>query len=215
MAHREKTNPSIAPLPQEPAETLIHHFIFPTNAVVRRQRLRHSSSLLRHHHHRHTTGLNPSDVDTMLQAQHIFSHQHQYPHSEPWIHQQQAQQAQQHSHQAAQVQAQVQAQAQAQAQAAAAAAAAAQQQHYNRIAANVSSRNLHADHVGQGSMTLENGISEENRRVLGWIAELMNGDSREAALLELSKKREQVPELALILWHSFGQSRTTFCAQDR
>lgn len=140
----------------------------------------------------------------MLQAQHIFSHQHQYPHSEPWIHQQQAQQAQQHSHQAAQVQAQVQAQAQAQAQAAAAAAAAAQQQHYNRIAANVSSRNLHADHVGQGSMTLENGISEENRRVLGWIAELMNGDSREAALLELSKKREQVPELALILWHSFG-----------
>ncbi|KAI9758464.1 MAG: Cell differentiation protein rcd1 [Lichina confinis] len=134
----------------------------------------------------------------MLQAQHIFSHQHQYPHSEPWIHQQQAHQVQQHSHQAAH------AQAQAQAAAAAAAAAAAQQQHYSRIAANVSSRNLHADHVSQGSMAAENGISEENRRVLGWIAELMNGDSREAALLELSKKREQVPELALILWHSFG-----------
>lgn len=49
-------------------------------------------------------------------------------------------------------------------------------------------------------------MSEENRRVLGWVAELMNGNSREAALMELSKKREQVPELALIIWHSFGES---------
>ena len=32
----------------------------------------------------------------------------------------------------------------------------------------------------------------------------MDPDSREAALMELSKKREQVPELALVLWHSFG-----------
>ena len=45
---------------------------------------------------------------------------------------------------------------------------------------------------------------EENRRVLGWVAELLNGNSRETALMELSKKREQVPELALIIWHSFG-----------
>lgn len=33
----------------------------------------------------------------------------------------------------------------------------------------------------------------------------MNGNSRETALMELSKKREQVPELALIIWHSFGE----------
>lgn len=46
---------------------------------------------------------------------------------------------------------------------------------------------------------------EENRRVLGWVAELLNGNSRETALMELSKKREQVPELALIIWHSFGR----------
>ena len=59
------------------------------------------------------------------------------------------------------------------------------------------------DH-SQGPSMAESGLGEENRRVLGWIAELMNGSSREAALLELSKKREQVPELALILWHSFG-----------
>jgi len=47
-------------------------------------------------------------------------------------------------------------------------------------------------------------ISEENRRVLEWIAQVLNTNTRESALLELSKKREQVPELALILWHSFG-----------
>jgi len=47
-------------------------------------------------------------------------------------------------------------------------------------------------------------VSEENRRTLNFIADLLNEETREAALLELSKKREQVPELALILWHSFG-----------
>ncbi|KAI9827558.1 MAG: Cell differentiation protein rcd1 [Thelocarpon impressellum] len=150
----------------------------------------------------------------MLQSQHVFSHQHQYPQTEPtWLQQQnhqqhqQQQQQQQQQHQAAQVH--------AQAQAAAVAAAAAQQQHYNRIAAgngnnsNVGGSSgatpLNPDHAhAPGTAIMESGISEENRRVLGWIAELMNGNSREAALLELSKKREQVPELALILWHSFG-----------
>ncbi|KAL9942919.1 hypothetical protein ACHAPW_009015 [Verticillium nonalfalfae] len=39
---------------------------------------------------------------------------------------------------------------------------------------------------------------------MAYIADLLNENTREAALLELSKKREQVPELALILWHSFG-----------
>ncbi|EMD01259.1 hypothetical protein BAUCODRAFT_29706 [Baudoinia panamericana UAMH 10762] len=46
--------------------------------------------------------------------------------------------------------------------------------------------------------------SEENRRVLEWVAQVLNAHTRESSLLELSKKREQVPELALILWHSFG-----------
>ncbi|KAI7629240.1 Cell differentiation protein, partial [Hortaea werneckii] len=45
---------------------------------------------------------------------------------------------------------------------------------------------------------------EDNKRVLEWIAQVLNASTREGALLELSKKREQVPELALILWHSFG-----------
>jgi CCR4-NOT transcription complex subunit 9 len=47
-------------------------------------------------------------------------------------------------------------------------------------------------------------VSEDNRRSMAYIADLLNENTREAALLELSKKREQVPELALILWHSFG-----------
>jgi len=48
-------------------------------------------------------------------------------------------------------------------------------------------------------------LNEDSRRVLEWISQVLNGNTRESALLELSKKREQVPELALILWHSFGE----------
>ena len=64
---------------------------------------------------------------------------------------------------------------------------------------------MSGDH-GPGSMIAgeDRQVSEENRKVLEWIAQVLNASTREAALLELSKKREQVPELALILWHSFG-----------
>jgi len=41
-------------------------------------------------------------------------------------------------------------------------------------------------------------------RICNWINELANPDARENALLELSKKRESVPDLAPMLWHSFG-----------
>lgn len=89
-------------------------------------------------------------------------------------------------------------------QAAAAAASAAQQQHYNRIAAshNAATPLGNLGH-GQDTAVMDN-VTEENKRTLAFIADLLNEDTREAALLELSKKREQVPELALILWHSFG-----------
>lgn len=49
-------------------------------------------------------------------------------------------------------------------------------------------------------------VNDENRKVLEWIAQMMRPETRESALLELSKKREQVPELALILWYSFGET---------
>ena len=86
--------------------------------------------------------------------------------------------------------------------------AVAQHQHYNRIAANNGPTNGHALRMDHGAAlgTTESNSVEENARVLGWVAELLNGNSRETALMELSKKREQVGELALIIWHSFGSS---------
>ncbi|KAF2189553.1 Rcd1-domain-containing protein [Zopfia rhizophila CBS 207.26] len=137
--------------------------------------------------------------------QHLFSHQQQFPGEWSQGHNQHP------THHVAQQHAQVQAQAQAhaQAQAAAAAAAAAQQQHYNRIPGNNGTALPGTTGMPRSAqdltlMNAEQGISEENRRVLEWIAQLMKPATRETALLELSKKREQVPELALILWHSFG-----------
>ncbi|KAK9448535.1 putative cell differentiation protein rcd1 [Limtongia smithiae] len=46
--------------------------------------------------------------------------------------------------------------------------------------------------------------SDDEAKIYAWILELMQGPNREQALLELSKKREQFDDLALILWHSFG-----------
>lgn len=54
-------------------------------------------------------------------------------------------------------------------------------------------------------MSPDQQLSEEQRKILEWVAQVLNASTREAALLELSKKREQVQELALILWHSFGE----------
>jgi len=44
----------------------------------------------------------------------------------------------------------------------------------------------------------------DREKIYQWIVELSNPDTRETALLELSKKREVVPDLAPMLWHSFG-----------
>lgn len=131
--------------------------------------------------------------------QHVFSHQHQYPHTDPsWQLQQQQNHHQHQPHHGTQHNAQAQAQA-------AAAAAAAQQQHYNRIVNNNSAgaQSTGGDH-NSGFNAPDQGMSAEERRILEWIVQLMNPNTRESALLELSKKREQFPQLALILWHSFG-----------
>lgn len=70
-----------------------------------------------------------------------------------------------------------------------------------------------ADSVAAVAVTggIDATISDENRRVLQWVGDLVDPQRREAALMELSKKREQVPELALIIWHSFGMSDARFC----
>jgi CCR4-NOT transcription complex subunit 9 len=139
--------------------------------------------------------------------QHVFSHQHQFGHEPSWMHQQQSHHQQQHpSHMQHH-------NPQAQVQAAAAAVAVAQRDHYNRIAAS-NNTNGHTPHNGahsigsdiaSSSTLAESSFSEEHRRLVNWVAELLNGNSREQALMELSKKREQVPELALIIWYSFGK----------
>lgn len=45
---------------------------------------------------------------------------------------------------------------------------------------------------------------QEDGKIYGLVIELMDPNTREGALLELSKKREQYDDLALVLWHSFG-----------
>ncbi|XP_069122351.1 LOW QUALITY PROTEIN: CCR4-NOT transcription complex subunit 9-like [Argopecten irradians] len=44
----------------------------------------------------------------------------------------------------------------------------------------------------------------DREKIYLWIVELTGPDTRENALQELSKKREVVPDLAPMLWHSFG-----------
>ena len=46
--------------------------------------------------------------------------------------------------------------------------------------------------------------AEETDKIFVLVLELTNPDQRETALLELSKRRETFPDLAPILWHSFG-----------
>ena len=51
-----------------------------------------------------------------------------------------------------------------------------------------------------------NAGSESEHVVFTLVVELLSPVTREGALLELSKKREQWDDLALVLWHSFGSS---------
>uniref|UniRef100_F6UGN5 CCR4-NOT transcription complex subunit 9 n=1 Tax=Ciona intestinalis TaxID=7719 RepID=F6UGN5_CIOIN len=44
----------------------------------------------------------------------------------------------------------------------------------------------------------------DREKIYQWINDLSSLDTRETALLELSKKRETVQDLAPMLWHSFG-----------
>lgn len=48
----------------------------------------------------------------------------------------------------------------------------------------------------------------EKEKLYVLVADLSQEETRESALLELSKKREAFPDLAPILWHSFGTTAT-------
>ena len=132
----------------------------------------------------------------MLSHNHVFSHQHQFNQEPSWLQQQQNHHPQQQVHHGLHHNNHAQ--------------AVAQQNHFNRISANTNGTNGHTLGLdrGNGLGSAEGSFIEDNRRVLNWVAELLNGNSRETALMELSKKREQVPELALIIWHSFGKFTT-------
>ncbi|KAL5275024.1 RQCD1 family protein [Megaselia abdita] len=54
------------------------------------------------------------------------------------------------------------------------------------------------------SSTQQSPQIDTDAKVYQWINELAHPETREAALLELSKKRESVIDLAPKLWHSFG-----------
>jgi hypothetical protein len=45
---------------------------------------------------------------------------------------------------------------------------------------------------------------EDEEKIYSLVNDLTNPENREAALLELSKKREKVPDLAPIIWNSVG-----------
>uniref|UniRef100_A0A6Q2WSD6 CCR4-NOT transcription complex subunit 9 n=1 Tax=Esox lucius TaxID=8010 RepID=A0A6Q2WSD6_ESOLU len=55
--------------------------------------------------------------------------------------------------------------------------------------------------LATGAVTL---VQVDREKIYQWINELSSPETRENALLELSKKRESVPDLAPMLWHSCG-----------
>ena len=55
-----------------------------------------------------------------------------------------------------------------------------------------------------GSNNPANDAPVSPERIAVWITELLSSTTRENALMELSRKREKVVDLAVLLWHSFG-----------
>ena len=54
------------------------------------------------------------------------------------------------------------------------------------------------------SSSKENSNKEETNRIIEWVIQLKDMIQRENALIELSKKRESFPDLAIYLWYSAG-----------
>lgn len=66
--------------------------------------------------------------------------------------------------------------------------------------------------MGPGAMQVQSQMAmgqpqmgHEEAKIYQLVMDLMDPARREGALLELSKKREQFDDLALVLWHSFGE----------
>ena len=72
----------------------------------------------------------------------------------------------------------------------------------NQLAIHTPDHSLAAMMEGSPALTM----AHEEHKIYTLVIQLLDPGSRESALLELSKKRVQVDELALVLWHSFGTS---------
>ncbi|KAJ8102906.1 putative cell differentiation protein rcd1 [Lipomyces tetrasporus] len=91
-----------------------------------------------------------------------------------------------------------------------------QQQHQAQVQAQLQAQqqqlhlqaHLQAQQQSRASSATGSTSNDDETKIYTWILELMQGPSREQALLELSKKREQFDDLALILWHSYGVMAT-------
>ena len=57
-------------------------------------------------------------------------------------------------------------------------------------------------------------VGSEEDKIYALITELLDPETREMALLELSKKREMYEDLALVLWGGFGQSASLPASLD-
>jgi CCR4-NOT transcription complex subunit 9 len=68
--------------------------------------------------------------------------------------------------------------------------------------------NNSSTNAGQQQMPGSNNPASDTpvspERIACWITELLSSTTRENALMELSRKREKVVDLAVLLWHSFG-----------
>jgi hypothetical protein len=69
---------------------------------------------------------------------------------------------------------------------------------------NNSSTNAGQQQQTLGSNNPANDTPVSSERIACWITELLSSTTRENALMELSRKREKVVDLAVLLWHSFG-----------
>lgn len=75
------------------------------------------------------------------------------------------------------------------------------------IASSANNRNTTANNATNASTlatTATTPSSLNREQVYHWIQELSSPETREHALIELSRKREVLPDLAPMLWHSFG-----------
>lgn len=71
-------------------------------------------------------------------------------------------------------------------------------------ASNNSSLNSGQQQQASGSNNAATDGPVSPERIACWITELLASNTRENALMELSRKREKVVDLAVLLWHSFG-----------